>query len=88
MQRFLVILLILFLIYLLFKSWIYSLRKKLEKHFNQAMDGSQRMVDKGKMVKCAHCSTYFPASDAIEKNIRGMRLQFCSQECLKNYKNE
>jgi len=87
MQKFLVILLILFLIYLLFKSWIYSLRKKLEKHFNQTMDGGERMVDKGKMVKCAHCSTYFPVSIAIEKNIRGKRLYFCSKECLKDYKD-
>jgi hypothetical protein len=51
------------------------------------MDGGERMVDKGKMVKCAHCSTYFPVSIAIEKNIRGKRLYFCSKECLKDYKD-
>jgi hypothetical protein len=51
------------------------------------MDGRERMVDKGKMVKCAHCSIYFPISTAIDKNIRGQHFYFCSKECLKEYKD-
>jgi len=85
MQMLLIVLLIIFLVVLLFKSWLYSLRKKFTKQFEQNINGRERMVNKGNMIKCSACSTYFPAAETVEKKIEGKQLHFCSENCLKDY---
>jgi hypothetical protein len=52
------------------------------------MHGREGMVNKGKMVKCSACSTYFPTAEAVEKKIGGKQLLFCSDECMKNYNKQ
>lgn len=88
MQKLLIFLVIIFLIGLFFKSWLYYLRKKFTKHFEHTMHGREGMVNKGKMVKCSACSTYFPTAEAVEKKIGGKQLLFCSDECMKNYNKQ
>lgn len=88
MQKFLIFLIIIFVLGLLFKSWLYSLRKKFVKQFEQSTQGRERVVNKGKMVKCTVCSTYFPSSEAVGKKINGDMLFFCSEDCRKEYKKK
>lgn len=86
MHVLLVVILVFFILYILFKGWLYSLRKRFEKHYEQNIGGHARMIDKGKMVKCSNCSTYFPSSEAIGKNKGGNTYYFCSEVCAKAFK--
>ena len=42
----------------------------------------------GKMMECCECGTYVPESEIIRRNIKGESRDFCSKECLQEYKKE
>ncbi|MBI3597687.1 MAG: transcriptional regulator [Nitrospirae bacterium] len=74
-MRFLVILILSFILYLVVRlligfSYLSSQRRKRQEQLG------------GEMVKDPICDTYVPKSRAIEKNVNGQTIYFCSQECI------
>lgn len=49
---------------------------------------SSPKTETGKMVACCQCDTYVPESEIIRRNIGAEARDFCSRECLQEYKKE
>ncbi|MCD6527847.1 MAG: hypothetical protein J7K75_12730 [Desulfuromonas sp.] len=49
---------------------------------------SSRSADPDRMVPCSQCGTYVPETEVIRKKIRGEHYQFCSKECLQDFKHK
>jgi YHS domain-containing protein len=45
-------------------------------------------IDKGKMVKCSTCGTYFSEREAIQIEKKGVNYCFCSKECREQMKEK
>lgn len=74
-MRFLVILFLSFVLYLVIKvlfgfAFLSSQRRK------------RREQSGGEMVRDPVCETYIPKSRAIEKTVSGQTVYFCSQPCM------
>ncbi len=81
MQRLLLIIILSFLIYRLFKN-LFSSREDRRKSIPE--DRSQ--IGSKEMVKDPQCNTYIPKDEAISRRIRGQSYYFCSKECAQRFK--
>lgn len=78
-MRFIILLLILYLGYWLFKTWV---KKKLASTvFNNK---NQHIVD-DVMVKDPYCGVYFAKRDGVLLESGGKRLFFCCEACKAKY---
>ncbi len=76
MSRFLIIILLFFLVYYILKLFlkdISSIKKKSNPN------------EPEELIKDPNCETYIPKSIALKKKIDGKIYYFCSEACLKNY---
>jgi len=76
--RFLVILFLLFVLYLMVKVFIGLTFLSRGQRKRQEELG-------GEMVQDPVCETYIPRSRAIEKKVGGQTVYFCSPECVEAY---
>jgi YHS domain-containing protein len=81
--RLAIILLILYLLYRLFR-WIFLPGGKVVKPLPREDSGSPRED----LVEDPVCHTYLPASQARKARFDGQDLYFCSEECLEKYRRE
>ncbi|HLB25885.1 MAG TPA: transcriptional regulator [Nitrospirota bacterium] len=44
-----------------------------------------RSVEGDEMVQDPECKVYIPVSRAVEKNVGGKTVHFCSEECASKY---
>ncbi len=65
---------------------VYSLISSMLRGPAASRRPKNRSVEGESMVKDPQCGTYLPISDAHRATIRGEEHYFCSQECLKKYK--
>ncbi len=42
-------------------------------------------IDKGGMTRCHNCSCFFPSSRVVHDIVQGHLLEFCSQDCRRNF---
>ena len=45
-------------------------------------------VEENRMVECCQCGTYVPESDIIRRRVNAEDKEFCSRECMQEYKKE
>jgi YHS domain-containing protein len=81
--RLAIILLILYLLYRLFR-WVFLPGGKTVKPLPRG-GGEPPRED---LVEDPVCHTYLPASEARTARFGGRDLYFCSEECLEKYRNE
>ncbi|HOI74524.1 MAG TPA: YHS domain-containing protein [Syntrophales bacterium] len=81
--RLAIILLILYLLYRLFR-WIFLPGGKVVKPLPREDSGSPRED----LVEDPVCHTYLPASQARKARFDEQDLYFCSEECLEKYRRE
>lgn len=71
-----------FLLFILLIYIVYRLLKKKEPRRR-----SQDNFSPKELVKDPHCQTYFPRENALTLKQDGETLYFCSEECLKTFKS-
>ncbi|PKN35081.1 MAG: hypothetical protein CVU61_05280 [Deltaproteobacteria bacterium HGW-Deltaproteobacteria-19] len=81
--RLAIILLILYLLYRLFR-WIFLPPGKVVKPLPRENNGSTRED----LVEDPVCHTYLPASEARKARFGDKDLYFCSEDCLEKYRKE
>ena len=80
MIRVIILAVVAYVLYRALKSWMFP-----------APDSSKSVTghDIGKiddvMIKDPYCETYFPKRNAVQLNVDGEDLYFCSAECKDNY---
>ena len=79
-MRLLVLFLLIYLAYRLFKNWALPGQSSTETPEQEGLT----MVD-DVMVKDPFCETYFPKRNGIKKVIGGQTHYFCSTECRDKY---
>lgn len=79
--RFLITLVILYLLYRVVKSVLHSSKEK------SSIQGG-RVMNMEDLVEDPQCHAYVPKSSAYESTIAGKRVYFCSEKCCDMYKNE
>ncbi len=42
-------------------------------------------IDKGGMTRCHNCACFFPMSRVVHDIVEGHLLEFCSQDCRRNF---
>lgn len=81
MLRLLLLAIIIYLGYRLFKSYFLEIPKK-------GTDISTARSPRGEeMVLDPQCGTYVPRGDALEGTVDGQKHYFCSKECRKTYQD-
>jgi len=83
LQRLIFFLIIVYLIYYLFKRFVSGIFRprppKRQKHLPPITD---------ELVKDPVCGTYVPKKEAIVYGRRGKLYYFCSKECLEKFKQQ
>lgn len=80
MARFLIIVLFLYVMYRLIKSFFREGRTEIHK------SGTSGMIDE--MVQDPFCKTYIPRREAFKKVLGGKEILFCSKECAEKYESQ
>ena len=63
--------------------------KTIKKIFAPVGKDERKEINKGEdMVKDPNCNTYIPRHEALSCSIGGVKVFFCSKECMKNYKEK
>ena len=82
--RQLVFILLIYVAYRLIKSMFYP---SLKKGYKEGM-GKPRSSMPDEMVKDPNCQIYLPKKEALPEEIGGVWHYFCSEECVRKYREK
>ena len=80
MIRFIILVILCYILYRLVKNLMLPPSQKRGKQFNQSTG-----VITDEMVIDPHCHVYIPKREAITANVAGKTVYFCSQHCKQKY---
>ena len=80
MIKFLILFAVGYLLYRSMKSWMFPDARPKKNVSGEATDQIDDV-----MIKDPYCQAYFPRRDAIQLNLGGKDLYFCSKECRDQY---
>jgi len=79
-MKFIIILVIFYLVYKSAKSWMNKILSP-----NQTVSGGMNEEIDDVMVKDPYCEVYFPQRKGYPYNFKGEQLYFCSKECKEKF---
>ncbi|MFC1868839.1 YHS domain-containing protein [Thermodesulfobacteriota bacterium] len=80
MLRLIIIVLFLYVVYRLIKSFFRQGREEIHK------SGTAGLIDE--MVQDPFCKTYIPCREAFKKVLGGNEIFFCSKECAEKFESQ
>lgn len=66
-----------------------SRRNPFQGRFKNSTDGraGHSTIDKGQLMRCHQCSSFFPPKRVVSMVIDGHILEFCSENCRNHFVN-